>query len=427
MHSTQGETPEAVAEKAPVPRGRKRRFVLFTWKPWVLGFLPMMLVGSVFAIRKTAELNREVNSFILDQESKYQADLGSLHWMLASYVRRDSQSLFQAVHAEDTYFFDKLLQAGLNPNVVNQEGLSLLNFTILQGAPLFTEKLLLHGVDVNVKDASGVPAIIQSVKLGSLENVTRLLDAGAAVNRKDENGMTALMHAASSGNNKFSQILLDKKSEINLRDNQGQTAIFHAALAGKRETVELLLARGADTQIRNLEGKLIAELLPPEGELAKLLPRPVVAVPEATASALPTPVAPESEAVAAEQPSPASHSNTVAAEKIAPAEAEKKAVVEIAPAPQFTRLRAVKPPEGVWQRQKVVTLVSVSMEVRNVGSYEAKEVSVQVRLPGGKLLPLEGPTTLKPNQSIVYSSSPGESITSDGKLKAQLSCQNCYP
>lgn len=93
---------------------------------------------------------------------------------------------------------------------------------------------------------------------------------------------------------------------------------------------------------------------------------------------------------------------------------------------KLTTLRA-KRPTGVFENIGGITyIIDGSVQVKNAGSYPAKDVRVMLKLPGsGQSVKLSGPSSLAPNKSSTYRSRLFEVMTSTKKLKAVVSCSNC--
>ncbi|HEY8520118.1 MAG TPA: ankyrin repeat domain-containing protein [Gammaproteobacteria bacterium] len=217
-------------------------------------------------------------------------------------------------------FADMLLEAGADPNVVDESGMGPLyaavdmhRLAIGHGRPNpvpvgpldsvdIIRRLLERGADPNAQlkkpimqrhhtagDATlgeGATPLLRAAKSGDIEVVRLLLAAGADPHHKMPNGATALMYAAGLGWRNGSPIapsfdqgseeeavetmrlLLELGLDINARDARGDTAL-HAAVAGRgSETlVRFLIEAGADVTVVNEKGQTplaVAESRRPE-------------------------------------------------------------------------------------------------------------------------------------------------------------------
>ena len=91
-----------------------------------------------------------------------------------------------------------LLEAGTDPNVTNETGMTPLHMVAWyakQNSLVITDMLLYAGADVNAKNAEGTTPLMLAFE-NNLSLVDRLLTAGADVNVHGTNGKTPLMYAA---------------------------------------------------------------------------------------------------------------------------------------------------------------------------------------------------------------------------------------
>lgn len=138
------------------------------------------------------------------------------------------------------------------------------------------ERLLQAGIDPNVRDDRGV-TVLMSVN-NQPEYVQLLVEQGAEVNARDHSGETALMGADA----RSTEILLKAGADPRATSNAGTTALHTAASRGDTETIRLLLQAGADVNARRKDGEtpLLAALY------LQRSPRPQPAEVEATVKRL---------------------------------------------------------------------------------------------------------------------------------------------
>lgn len=104
-------------------------------------------------------------------------------------------------------------------------------------------KLLDDGIDVNVIDSDGRTALIFAAQKGHIEAVQCLLDnPHIKVDQQDSFGSTALMFAAQENHCPVINILLEHGADINKGNTKGTTALRFAVAEGHMEAVKCLLS-----------------------------------------------------------------------------------------------------------------------------------------------------------------------------------------
>ena len=200
----------------------------------------------------------------------------------------DERSFFAAAHARDLMAINAFFDAGINPNVQDGDGRTVLISAAARGDAEIVRVLLARGVDVNVKDKQGYtalthaleamyddvedellkqpgldpncrglngrPALIAYVWRDNKARVQKLLDHGADVNMQDADGDTALHGAGKTGNVEIIKLLLDKGADPNAKNKEGGTALMWAAVYGNADAARLLLSRGANPALKDNDG-----------------------------------------------------------------------------------------------------------------------------------------------------------------------------
>ena len=152
---------------------------------------------------------------------------------------RDSL-LFEAASQGDVEQGERLLSAGIVPDVIDESGWTALMMATLHGYSPMVELLLKKGADVNLNNPTGGTALMMAAIQGQNEILQLLLDRGAKVNVQDTKGWTALMYAARSGQTTTVQILLSSGAEVDLKNTDGRTALMYATARGHKETARAL-------------------------------------------------------------------------------------------------------------------------------------------------------------------------------------------
>jgi len=102
------------------------------------------------------------------------------------------------------------------------------------------------GMDANLKNQEGDTVLMLAAKTGNTEIVDLLLSKGAQVDAKSSKNNTALEYAASEGRLDIVKILLDKKADINNMNDLGMTPLMCAIDKGHTDVAKELIAKGAD-------------------------------------------------------------------------------------------------------------------------------------------------------------------------------------
>ena len=200
----------------------------------------------------------------------------------------DEKSFFAAAQARDLVAINTFIDAGMNPNVQDSDGRTVLISAAARGDIAVVNALIARGVDLNVRDKRKFTALthaidamyddVQDVLLNqpgldpncvglnersalfayvwrdNKERVEKLLAHGADVKMPDADGDTALHGAGQTGNVEIIRLLLDKGADPNAKNKQGGTPLMWAAVYGHRDAVQLLLSRGATASLKDNDG-----------------------------------------------------------------------------------------------------------------------------------------------------------------------------
>ena len=212
---------------------------------------------------------------------------------IRTFGNRQELRLAEAIAANDLVLAQQLLERGVNPNarVVghNLEPLIFLVyqknwFTLPEGfncdrpRTLYSitakeqclQLLLKYGVDPDVRDSLG-RSILEIAILWCLPDIVKLLLIdGADPNLRDRNGLTLLMKTAIWGIQdarpmadklQIIDYLIDSGAEIDARSPDGKTALMYAVSNSRMSIIELLVSSGASLTISDRQGNRACDLI----------------------------------------------------------------------------------------------------------------------------------------------------------------------
>lgn len=137
------------------------------------------------------------------------------------------------------------LAAGMNPDIRNENGDTVLMNAIGANANTVAEVLLKSGADPNARTSNGSTALHLVTLTGNVPACQLLVKYSADVNAKSNIGETPLMIAALRGFPDLVKVLLRAGAEVNAKDNRGETPLMHAVERNQAQVVEILKSAGA--------------------------------------------------------------------------------------------------------------------------------------------------------------------------------------
>lgn len=151
----------------------------------------------------------------------------------------------EILYRNQTPELDKISTAKWNP----------LHTFALTGQIRFMDRLLEEGLDIDVVDKEGQTALHHAV-FGKKEAViSHLLRKGANPQVRDLDGITPLHYAVQVGALQTVKMLIKYKVDVNVADNEGWTPLHVAMQSRNRDIAKILLVNGADKYRKNKAGK----------------------------------------------------------------------------------------------------------------------------------------------------------------------------
>jgi ankyrin repeat protein len=169
------------------------------------------------------------------------------------------EDFFKAIKSEESLLVNGFLDAGMDPNSKNTQGLTALTFAI-QNSNSKTVRILSKKANINMKDEQGDAPLHLAIRLGHEEIIKDLLDAKADVNVTGRHGevknQSPLYAALLVPNEKLFKQLLELGADPNIADSEGAFPLSEACIrrGADVETVRLLLAHKADPNKRESNG-----------------------------------------------------------------------------------------------------------------------------------------------------------------------------
>lgn len=191
----------------------------------ILFFILTFVVSQLYAMNAT-QLFRQVQQQLEKEKVKER------------YFDLPSQ-LAQAVEKHDDYEVARLLQSGVNPNIIMRWGTPLLNHAVYYGYTRIADLLLSKGADANGNEKA-IP-LHTAVIANHPEIVKLLLKAHADVNKQNKQGQTALMLAVEYNHPEIIKVLLQAGANRELQNIYQERAIDIARKKTNQALINLLL------------------------------------------------------------------------------------------------------------------------------------------------------------------------------------------
>jgi len=159
-------------------------------------------------------------------------------------IKMTRGELHYAVGLQDESEVTRLLENGVDPNEVDNEGRTVLHMTAEEGQTSLVRLLLEHGVHINVdeRDRDGRTPLHVAAEKGNIGAAEALINNGADVNVKESIfGYTPLHSAAWFGSEGIVRLLLNtEKTDLKAKTRADHTAQSLAELWPRVEIVRLL-------------------------------------------------------------------------------------------------------------------------------------------------------------------------------------------
>ena len=195
--------------------------------------------------------------------------------LLSVCASASAQSLDDVLHAvqrNDATAISEYLDRGLDPDITDAEGNTILMLAARHGSEDLVKLLLSRKADPLKRNPYGDTALNEACLEGHLEVAKLLVSAGSPLNGP---GWTPLHYAAFAGAADLVGYLLDRGANKDALAPNGYTALMLAVRNGQEAAVRALLYRDPDLEVQGPRGETALSIATEKGEkdLAALLRR----------------------------------------------------------------------------------------------------------------------------------------------------------
>jgi len=197
---------------------------------------------------------KEINRFVSDELPappllNHYRTADNLHIPLIPTIREKIEVLFNAISSGSVSYFNSAYRDVENSNIRNQNGDTILTYSVLLQKPAIIASVLAKGADPNLSSGLGYTPIDIAIEMLDIKALELLIDNKADSKYIDAFGRTYLMHASRLGFLPAVELFVSKGVDINAMDNDGFTALSIAYRHKKEIVVKYLLQNGAKTWI----------------------------------------------------------------------------------------------------------------------------------------------------------------------------------
>ena len=172
--------------------------------------------------------------------------------------------MFNAISIGSVSFFNDAYKNVNNPNIYNDNGESILTYSILLKKYPVVASALSKGADPNLPNSLGYTPLQIAIELQDFKAFELLISNNVDINYTDAFGRNYLMHVARIGFLPALDLLVKKGANVNHADNDGFTPLSVAYRFKNEMVVQYLLKNGAKTWTEkefNYEKKSLIEEL----------------------------------------------------------------------------------------------------------------------------------------------------------------------
>ena len=172
----------------------------------------------------------------------------------AQRLALNKRAIFSAAKSGDTETVVDLLDEGVEIDIKDDVGMSLLHWAAQYGHVTTMRLLIRRGCNVDSADGRGLTALHVAAGMGQTKAVRDLIRKGASKSVVAVEFGTPLHQAASKGHVKTVVAMLEEGCPLDVVNTAGDTVLHGAAECGHVEVVRELVSRGCNVNAENAVG-----------------------------------------------------------------------------------------------------------------------------------------------------------------------------
>ena len=222
------------------------------------------LLGAAASDKVAAEIDAKILRDAIRNNHSRTLERALVSPELLGVIADDGKTMLMAAAADDnTGLLSMLLDAGADPDDVNDRGGTALMYAAANGAPGCVRLLLESGADIDARADNGWTAVTLASAKGHLDVVALLLGRGADPNVPDVFGWTPLMRAVQNHRlDVVRELLHSPLVDAERINSQGRNALHVAMEYGFCDIARALSKAGIDPQSQDFGNRTAVELAP---------------------------------------------------------------------------------------------------------------------------------------------------------------------
>ena len=117
-----------------------------------------------------------------------------------------------------------------------------------EGNTIELKKMIEAGLNVNLADSKGNTLLMLASYNGNYETTKMLLELNADTEKRNDRNQTPLGGVAFKGYTNIADLLIKYKADVNADQGGGKTPLMFAAVFGNKKMCDLLITNGAKKQ-----------------------------------------------------------------------------------------------------------------------------------------------------------------------------------